>query len=456
MRMRVLVLAALTVGLAVGCALKPAPTADATRAQALPALVVPGAWVSGNATQGSLQDQWLASFADPQLDALVQEALANNPDVRAAAARIEQAAAFVQSAESSLYPDVSVAGTSSGKSTGSDAFNYGGLFANWEIDLWGRVRSGRAAAELQLIGTELAYEYVRQSIAAMVARSWFLATEARLQMGLAQAAVKSAEDLVHLATERARVGIGNHYDVSVARALLATQRDGVQQTDLALRQAIQAIEALAGRYPAAALEVTSALPSLPDPVPAGLPAELLERRPDVVAAERLVAAAFYRIEEAKAARLPSLSLKASASTLSSDLVLLKERDDWVWGMGGKIIAPLDLGGGLKAQVRLRTAEQDEAIAGYGRAGAAAFADVERALAAGTTLELREPLLQEAVAENERALTLVEERYRVGTEDLRAVEQQQLQLLTARTALLRVQSDQLVQRVNLHLALGGSF
>jgi len=250
--------------------------------------------------------------------------------------------------------------------------------------------------------------------------------------------------------------VGNDYDLAVARASLAGYRDVAEQMDLAWRQSLQAIETLVGRYPAAELDVPASLPRLPGPVPAGLPAELLERRPDVVAAERRVAAAFYLVEEAKAARLPTLSLSASGSTLSSDVILLKERDDWVWGYGGKIVAPLYLGGSLKAKISLRTAEQDEAVADYGRAGLAAFSDVEKTLAASSALQTREPLLAEAVAEGERALAMARKRYEVGADDLRSVEQQQLQLAAARTSLLRVQSEQLVQRVNLHLALGGDF
>ncbi len=117
-----------------------------------------------------------------------------------------------------------------------------------------------------------------------------------------------AEKLVNFARERQRIGVGNSYDVSIAEASLLSYRDVAEQLDLSYRQAIQAIETLVGRYPAAELEVAETLPQLPGPVPAGLPSELLERRPDVAAAERRVAAAFYRTEETKAARLPTLSL----------------------------------------------------------------------------------------------------------------------------------------------------
>jgi len=445
-----------TAGLVVGCALKSAPEPAEVRSQALPNLRTPDTWQSQGASSSVVENGWLADFKDPQLDALIQEAIANNPDLMVAAARVEQAAAYVEVAGAGLYPQVSAIGNISGKDGSSGTTNFGGIFASWELDLWGRVRAGREAAQLQLLSAQLSTRYARESMAAMVARAWFLATEARLQKGVADEMVVAAEKLVSLARDRQRVGVGNSYDVSIAEASLLTYRDAAEQLDLSYRQSVQAIETLVGRYPANELQVAAALPPQPGPVPAGLPSELLERRPDVVAAERRVAAAFYRTEEIKAARLPTISLTGSFSSLSSDLVVLKKRDNPIFGYGGRATVPLYLGGSLQAEVKIRTAEQKEAVAEYGRAGANAFADVEKALSAGFALNAREPLLQQAVAENERALEFAQTRYRVGSDDLRAVEQQQMRLFSARSSLLRVQSEQLVQRVSLHLALGGSF
>jgi len=187
-----------------------------------------------------------------------------------------------------------------------------------------------------------------------------------------------------------------------------------------------------------------------------MPSELLERRPDVVAAERRVASAFYRVEESKAARLPRISLTATGTTVSSDLIVLQNHSNPIWGLGLGILAPIFMGGALQAQVEIRTAEQKIAVAEYGRVGARAFGEVENALSSEFSLESRIGVLRAAVAENERALEFANIRYRVGSGDLRAVQQQQLSLYAARTALLRVQSEQLVQRVNLHLALGGGW
>jgi NodT family efflux transporter outer membrane factor (OMF) lipoprotein len=449
-------LAGMLMAAAAGCALKSPPAPEETRAQALPNLKPPAQWSAPSAA-GAPAAGWLKTFNDAQLEALVREALANNPDLAVAAARVEQAAGYVKLSGGTLYPQVSALARGGGKLSGDGSGLEGaGVFATWEIDLWGRVRAGREATSKQYDSAALDTEYARQSIAALVAKSWFLATEARLQKALASEMAIASEAMVLLATERRRVGRGDDYDLALARANVQTFRDAEHQLELAYRQALRALEALAGRYPAAALEVPAQLAARPAPVPAGMPSELLERRPDVVAAERRVAAAFYRVEEAKAARLPSLSLSASVSSISSGLFVLQDRDSPVWSVGGKILAPLFTGGALQSQVEIRTAEQKLALAEYGRVGARAFGEVESALATEAALEARRGVLRQAVLENERALELANIRFRVGASDLRAVQQQQLAVFAARTTLLRVQSEQLVQRVNLHLALGGGW
>ena len=439
------------------CALKSPPERKDLAREALPNFQVPPAWTAQPGAGGAIQGGWLAGFDDPQLDNLVREVLASNPDLQVAAARVEQAASLVKVAGATLYPQVTALARGGGALSGdSSGLEGAGIFANWELDLWGRVRAGRASARDQHGSAALDFEYARQSLAALAAKSWFLATEARLQKMNAEEMAAASEKQLGFANDRLRVGRGDEYDVALARATLATFRDSVQSLDLAYQQAVRALEALAGRYPAAALNVPAQLASLPGPVPVGMPSELLERRPDVVAAERRVAAAFYRVEEAKAARLPRISLTAAVTSISSELFVLKDRDNPVWSAGASLTAPLFLGGQLQAQVEVRTAEQKQALAEYARVGSRAFGEVENALSTAFTLDAREAILRDAVVDNGRALELANVRFRVGAGDLRAVQQQSLALHAARTALLRVQTERLVQRVNLHLALGGSF
>lgn len=455
--MRVRRIAVVVSALVLGaCALKDAPPHDDTVKSALPNVTLPAQYVAGGA-RAPIADNWLAELHEPALDALVAEAIAYNPDLRIAAARVDQAAAYLAGAKSPLWPQVNLMARGGGKMSGDSTGLQGvGLFASWEIDLWGRVRATARATELQYDSTVLDAEYARQSIAALVAKAWITAIEARLQKAQAEDMLRAALQLASLASDRFRVGVGADYDVAVAQANVATMRDSVRSLDLSYANALRALETLVGRYPAAAVQVAAALPAWPGDVPVGVPSELLERRPDVVAAERRVAAAFYRVEEAKAARLPRITLVANFTSISSDLFVLKNRDDPLFSFGAGLVQPLFLGGLLQSQVDARTAEQQAAIADYGKVGSHVFGEVEGALAASAAAGDREVILVQSVRENTRALELAGVRYRVGSADLRTVQQQQMDLVTARAALLRVQADRLVQRVNLHLALGGGF
>jgi len=244
--------------------------------------------------------------------------------------------------------------------------------------------------------------------------------------------------------------------VAEAAANVGSYRDMLRQSLQTRDQALRALEMLLGRYPAADIAVAQRLAPLPAPVPVGLPSDLLERRPDVIAAERRVAAAFNRVGEAKAARLPRISLTASISALSSDVLVLQDRSNPGYGFGANLFAPLYQGGALQAQVEVRNAEQKQAMADYARIAQRSFSDVENALGADFALRERDLILARNIADGERALELAQVQYRVGKVDLRAVEQRQLSLYAARTARLRVQTESLAQRTNLYLALGGGF
>ncbi|MDH4182211.1 MAG: efflux transporter outer membrane subunit [Betaproteobacteria bacterium] len=441
--------------LAGGCALAPLPQRDAIQREALPHVEVPAAWQGVGAAPGAVADNWTATFGDAELDALVREALVYNADLVLAAGRVEQAAAYAKLAGSTLYPAVNL-GARGGTKDSGDGLSGFGLFVSWELDLWGRVRAEAEAGRYQYESVLADSDYARQSIAALVARSWLLAVEARLQRAIAADIVKLSERSLGLARDRLRVGPGDEYDVALAQANLDTARDSARQLALAHEQALRALEMLLGRYPAGVAGVTASLPAMPGAVPAGLPSELLERRADVVAAERRVAAAFRRVEEAKAARLPKIALTASATSLSSDIFVLKSSGDLVASIGANLAAPIFNGYALQAQVEIRTAEQKLAVAEYGRVGQRAFSEVEAALSSGFAADERARILERAVASNARALELAQIRYKVGSGDLRAVTQQTIALSVARTSLLRAEAERRMQRVNLHAALGGGF
>ena len=443
--------------LASACALKTPPDTDAIKKEGMPKVDVPATWKAVPPVAGSVADNWLATFQDEPLVAAVNEAIANNADLRVGADRVEQAQLYAKLAGAKLQPSVDLLARGGAKlSSDSSGLQGGWLLVSWEIDLWGRVRYGRAAAAADALSAQADYEYSRQSLAAQVAKSWFMATEATLQAELARQTISNSERLVSLAQTRVQVGAGNEEDVAVARASVGTYQDALRQIELGRDNAVRALELLMGQYPAAAVAVDTKLPGQPPPVPAGLPSELLERRPDVVAAERRVAAAFNRVGEAKAARLPAISLTTGLSAISSDLVVLKDHDNPVWSLGANLVAPLYKGGALKTQVEIKTSEQKQAVDAYASIGMRAFGEVEGALSAELAAHDRERILTQTLADNQRAYDLVQTQYRVGSTDMRFVTQRELALNATQSALIHVQAEERLQRVNVHLALGGSF
>jgi outer membrane protein TolC len=291
-----------------GCAVTAPPPPEQIRTDALQGTEIRASWSAGAAEAGAISDNWLLSFNDPQLNALVSEAIARNPDLRATAARVEQSAAYAQIARAALLPAINLLGTGGFKAGGgsdlTSALQGVMLGVSWEPDLWGRLRYGRNAADETYASAQADYEFARQSMAAQVARSWFMATETRLQLAAAESMAQSSQDLLRLAEDRQRVGVGSHKDVALARANLGTFEDAVRQSRLAHEQAVRSLEMLLGRYPSTELQAAPALPTFPGPVPVGMPLDMLERRPDIVAAERRVAAAFDRVARQRRHRAP--------------------------------------------------------------------------------------------------------------------------------------------------------
>ena len=442
--------------LAVGCRLKSPPSPVDIQKDGMPHVALPSAWGGVPGTASAAEQNWTLTFNDNQLNVLIAEALAYNPDIMVAATRLEQARLHAKLAGAALWPSVSAMARGGGQMSDGSGLSGGAISATWEVDLWGRVRYGRAAAARAAESVEADFRFAQQALAATVAKSWILAVEARLQLAVATEILAAQEELIKLNDTRNRVGIGDEFDLSVTRADAGGSRDTVRQLQLAVNQAERALEVIVGRYPSATHESPSQFPVFPGDVPAGLPSELLERRPDVIAAERRVASAFNRVGEAKAARLPKIALTMGVNSISSDLFVLADRDNPVWSIGANLLMPLFTGGALKAQVDIRSAEQREAVAQYAAIGLRAFADVEEALASELAMRERAQILTAQLVDTQRGLEIAQVRYKVGSGDLRGVEQRQIALRANRSTLLRVQAEQLVQRINLHLALGGSF
>jgi len=331
-----------------------------------------------------------------------------------------------------------------------------GLQVSWELDLWGRIRAGRSAATASAQAAEADYRHAQQSVAAAVARAYFLGVEARLQQAAAADIVTALTQTIDIVTAQYREGLASAQDLALARSDLAAARERLAAVEGGGRDAIRALELLLGRYPAADLEVPDTMPSPPPLPPAGLPAGLLERRPDLIAAERRVAAATDSLHEARVARLPAVSLTATGGGASNALVDLLNPANLAWQATSQLLAPLFDGGARQARAEAAVATLDQAVAAYAQAALSAFAEVEEALDRGAVLAAREASLTTALREAEEALRLAELRLREGEIALLDVLTVRQRVISARTNLLTLQRERLTQYVNLNLALGGDW
>lgn len=243
---------------------------------------------------------------------------------------------------------------------------------------------------------------------------------------------------------------------SDARSDLASARERLTALDGSQRDAVRSLEALLGRYPGADLEVHDLRPAVPPHPPAGLPSELLERRPDIVAAERRVAAAFNATNQAHAAQLPTIGLTGSVGGASESLSNLLGPANLAWSLGINLLAPIYDGGRRHEAVEIATADQEQALAAYGQVAINAFSELETNLDQGVFIQQRIVDLQEAAAEAENAFRIAKLRYEEGEEELLSVLTIQQRVIGAKSSLSSVERLLLEQRVNLNLALGGSW
>ena len=402
---------------------------------------------------------WVSAFNDPILDSLVSEAFGANTDIRAAGARLQAAEASASASRSGLFPSVNASGnathteSANGFVPGRGSFSLGGA-VSWELDMWGRVRDGANAGDLEAAASNADYAGVRLSIAGATTQTWFNLIEARMQTDLAQRNVQTQERALRLTKRRFDGGISGSSDYRLARSALANA-----QATLAFRMQSEAaitrsLETLLSRYPENALKAPAVLPQLPPLTNAGTPAEIFLRRPDLLAAERRMQAAGLRVDVSKKNLLPRLTLNANGSTSARSFTRLFNLESLLASLGAGLTAPIFQGGALKADVARNRALLQAQMEGYAGTALTAYREVENALDAEEYLRIREEALALSLDEAKKAEERLEQRFSEGLASI-------LQLLDAQTRrnntegqLISARKERLANRVRLQLALGG--
>ncbi len=432
-----------------------------------PALVVPaqykeaqptGVWLPAQPELRAAAVSWEV-FDDPVLESLIADADRANQNLRIAEAQLRRARAAVVAARAGLYPGVS-AGASASRArsaTGTSGETYDlGVAAGWEIDLWGRVRASVDAAQAGAEAGAAELAAARLSTHALLAQSYFRLRVADAQRRLLGEAVRSYQRSLQLTRDRLAAGVATRADVAQAEAQLKTAEAQRLDVGIARAQLEHAIALLTGRAPSAFALDEQPLRATSPPVPAGLPSRLLERRPDVAAAERQVAAANARIGVARAAYFPSLTLSADVGLRASRFGELFSLPNRVWSLGPALAALLFDAGARDAITEQALADHDAAAAAYRQTVLQAFQEVEDSLVALRILADEERVQREVLAAARVSLDIVTLQYKAGTVSYLNVIQAQSTVLQSEQAVLSLRGRHLEATVGLLRAIGGGW
>ena len=473
-----IIAAALSAGLA-GCAIGP----DYHRPAALQNQPLPETFSDNNPTNHAVwkiaepsadqpRGNWWQLFNDPELNGLESLALTNNQNLAAAAARLEQARALVAGTRSELFPQLTAGGMpggdfsrqrtsvnepQNGQPAGAahtyDTFT-APIYLGWEVDLWGRVRRRSQAARARFFASADDLESAKLAVAAEVADDYFALRTLDDEFALVAGTVEADRRSLELTQNRRRGGIVSDLDVAQAATQLHTAEAELPDIQLHRVQTLHALAVICGRSPVdfsigTNLPPVAAIPSIPP----SLPSELLERRPDIAAAERSMAAANANVGVAKAAFFPAIRINGLAGFQSIDSSTWFDWPSRFWSVGPSVELPLFTGGLNRAKLAAAHAAYDEAVAEYRQTMLGAFGEVEDELAAQHLLAQKWDSENEAVLSARRTLEIANNRYRAGLVTYLDVSTSQTEALNQERSAVQLQGARLTAAVNLIKALG---
>lgn len=459
------------------------------------------------AVQAAALETWWTQLGDPTLDALVADTLAHNPDLDIAAARLRQARAQRRIVRADGLPSVSAAGLAqrqsfsenidlgfgkgggqqgqggqdggqqgggqqgggqqgggfdaSGMGAGGAAINFfqASFDVAWEVDLFGATRAKVNASDAEVEAAAFGVEDVRTSIAAEVARDYLVVREVQARLALTRSTLATARRTQALAREQERAGLVTEADTARTDAQVLAVETALPQLELLELQARQRLAVLAGREPsalAATLAPVRPIPAAHTPVAAGMPAELLLRRPDLRMAERQLAAATHFEAGAVRDLYPKLSLSGAGGVQADTVGSLFDWSSRFFRLTANLTAPIIDGGRRRGEVELQRGRVDEAVARYRRTVLGAFREVEEGLAALGRNVRRSELAERTVERRRKARAVLDEQYRAGLVGLLDVLTAERDLADAETLAVNARAQVTVDWIALQKALGGGW
>ncbi len=433
-----------------------------------PAVDIPAAWRTDSNTTESLADYpWGALFRTAELQALINTAITENSDLRIAAARVELLRAQYGIQRANLFPTVAAdasyernrqpSAASAVENRSSELYRFGLAIPSWEIDLWGRVRSLNEAAYRNFMASEENRRALHISLIAQVAQTYLDLMSLDAQLETAKQTAKTRSDSLRLVKLRFNNGVVSAVDLHQAESLLASAENTIADLERRRTQTENALSVLIGKNPGTVIRQSRLSDfTLPPQLPAGLPSQLIERRPDVRAAENTLAASEANVDAARKAYLPTISLTAFLGFISPEGSTLFDDNRRGSSISPAITLPIFTAGRLSGNVDAALAQQTIALEQYRQSIQVALREVEDALVAYQRLrEQRDSQQRVADAEHKR-LRLTQSRYRGGVSSYFEVLDAERQSFSADLSLLQTTRDVYASVVQLYRALGGGW
>lgn len=435
-----------------------------------PTLDVPAAYIYGEKEARDVANtEWWKQFQDPVLDALIAEALADNRDVKIAAAHVEQAAALLIQTRSPLFPQVGYSGGGTrerASETGATPLSpnipnpqtsYQVLAsASWEIDLWGRIRRLSEGAQANLLATEEARRGVVLSLVASVADNYIQLLGLDEQLVISKQTLAAYGESVRLFEIQFKYGQVSQMNVEQARTQYETAAAAIPRIESQIVQTENALSVLLGRNPGPVARGKTLHALLLPPVPAGLPSDLLTNRPDIRQAEQDLIAANAQIGAAKALYFPTISLTGAYGYASSELAELFKGPSRIWSYAGSFAGPIFQGGVITAQVKQAEAGRKAALLNYESVVQNSFADVENNLVARRKLVEQIQAQERLVRASSEYVRLARLLYNGGYAPYSTVLQAEQQLFPAELNYAQYRASLFSSLVNIYKAMGGGW
>ena len=425
-------------------------------------------------SQEPVKNGWVEAFGDPDLTAHVQKALQNNPDLWNSASQLRNAIEQVTITGASLWPSLQLVGTGSNSESSAAAASGGAvqgeggnntteirsiggtLNVSWELDVWRKLSQRKKAAALGAKAQTELYKAAELSLVANVSRAWFNVITNKLQLDLAQRRLDSFERTANLIEENYERGLRSALDVYLSRTDVQVQRASLADSKFSYLSSLRAFKTLLGEYPDTSLAFNAKLPEITDNVTAGLPANLLTRRPDVKASQLRYQASIANAKAARRDRFPSLNFTGTIGESRDTFNSVFDSDNMIERFLLNLTTPVFAAGSLKSREDQAYNDAEAAYAGLVRTSLTAFEEVENTLSREALLKQQYEATKEAVKLAEGGLNLALDRYQSGIENYNTVLQSQRSLFNSMSNEINIRNALLQNRIGIHLALGGSF